>query len=604
MSGDAQTVGQIDWRRLRVLLVDSDARFQSWAQSVLLHTGVNNFHAATSSDKAFEILERNKVDLTLVDLFIDGMAAARFLRELRNPKKSPIPDVSVILLSKSGDQKLLREACEAGIENVVRKPISQNDFLRRISNTVANPRRIIWVDTYVGPDRRHVDDAYYNGPERRGRPKGPSQGAVADVSAEPTIKTSEMGPAIERAEKKKKKPRAERTERKEKPDIKYVRDPADGIKEPQIELVRDEGGGHSDRDLELVREEERKRRERAIELVREEASEKPDPELIVEPLSEKPDAELIEEEPISDAIDWSEVGAHIPGAPPTEEVIGRADAAPEAIEPTAPAEPVEDDDLILPPGQLRDDVEDWSSALDELAGLRQGAEESSDLLPEHDDDEDEFQVESDEAPIETASTPEPDRASVQRGAEDSTRALADDDREQIIERVEELPVDDILEYHTLWLDTRGEEGERAELVGEDLAGYDFTDANLTNANMRDADCTEATFTNANFEAADLRGATFNAARCRGANFNVAKMRRVDLRLSNMKGATLRGTDLSGAQLEGGAFDNADMTGANVFHTDVSRTDLSNTIGLQQAQLGSVSGNTKTKLPPGLRLSRG
>ena len=151
-------------RRLRVLLVDSDVRFQSWAQSVLLHTGVNNFHAASASDKAFEILERNKIDVCLVDLFIDGMAAARFLRELRNPKKSPIPDVSVILLSKSGDQRLLREACEAGIENVVRKPISQNDLLRRISNTVASPRRIIWVDTYVGPDRRRVEDAYYNGP--------------------------------------------------------------------------------------------------------------------------------------------------------------------------------------------------------------------------------------------------------------------------------------------------------------------------------------------------------------------------------------------------------------------------------------------------------
>ena len=570
MSGDAEAAGQIDWRRLRVLLVDSDVRFQSWAQSVLLHTGVNNFHAASSSDKAFEILERNKIDVSLVDLFIDGMAAARFLRELRNPKKSPASDVSVILLSKSGDQKLLREACEAGIENVVRKPISQGDFLRRISATVSNPRRIIWVDTYVGPDRRHVDDAYYNGPERRGRPKGGAKKPTTDRLAEPTIKTSDIGPAVESA-KKKQKPSGDRAAGITEPDIKYVRDPSDPKSDANVELVREEARGKSKNEAKLVREEKRDKAEKQIELVREEPVAESEPELLDGGLD----------------IDWSEVGAHLTG-----------DAAePEAADSLA----APSDDQVLPAGEMRNDVDDWSSALDELAGLRQGNEQTSDYLPEHDDAEDGFQIQSDDAPTDATGEPAPNRRIEAVGSENATDISAE--RDAIIERVEELPVDDILEYHALWLDTRGEEGERAELVGEDLAGYDMTDANLTNANLRDADCTDAVFINANFEAADLRGATFHSARCRGANFNVAKMRRVDLRQSNLKGATMRGTDLSGAQLEGGAFDNADMTGANLFHTDVSGTDLSNTIGLQQTQLGSVRGNTKTKLPAGLRLLR-
>ena len=518
MSGGAQAAGQIDWRRLRVLLVDTDVRFQSWAQSVLMHTGVNNFQAATASDKAFQILERNTVDVCLVDLFIDGMAAARFLRELRDPKKSPAPDVAVILLSKSGDQKMLREACEAGIENIVRKPISQNDFLRRIAATMASPRRIIWVDTYVGPDRRHVEDAYYNGPERRGRSKSDAPAPRSPDPVQEAPEKSAIGPAIERAEKQ--KPLGQ---------PKVVVEAAPTVTETIV--ISNTGLTGADEEIRLVRKEARA---------------KPEPQQLVQtPQATEPPAVTLD--PIA-----------------REREEGERIAPSEALD-------AADEDLILPPGDMRTDVDDWSSALDELAGLRQGAEQDPDYLPEHDDDEDQFQMEGDTSPTEVANTPEPDRAVETGSAAVPSQDLVDDDPEDdpIVERVEELPVGEILEYHLLWLDTRGDEGERAKLRGEDLAGYDFAEANLTNADLRDTDCTKTVFTNANLEAVDLRGATLNTARCRGTNFNVAKMRRVDLRLSNMKGATMRGTDLSGALLEGGAFDNADMTGANLFHTDVS-----------------------------------
>ncbi len=485
MSGDAQSAGQIDWRRLRVLLVDSDVRFQSWVQSVLLHTGVNNFHTATAGDKAFEILGRYTIDICLVDLFIDSMAAARFLRELRNPKKSPVPDVWVILLSKSGDQRLLREACEAGIENVVRKPISQNDFLRRISNTVASPRRIIWVDTYVGPDRRHVENAYYNGPERRGKSKSSRAAAPPSDQAAEAPKKSAMGPAIERAEKK--KPLVRPTIVKAEPSPTYALDPSTARIEPAVKLVREEAISSSAEKL----------------------------------------------EPIADDGAGKEI---IPSAAPHDS----------------------DEGLILQPAEMRDNVDEWSSALDELADRRKGAESASDYLPAHDDEEDQFRVETDDSPIAVAGASGPGRAVepdgppiAVAGASAPVRAVEPDEQDEgagpavqvigtetadgIIERVEEIPIAEILQYHQLWLDTRGEEGDRAELTGEDLAGYDFSDANLTNANLRDADCSETVFTNANLEAADLRGATLNTARCRGTNFNVTKMRRVDLRLSNMKG---------------------------------------------------------------------
>ena len=47
---------------------------------------------------------------------------------------------------------------------------------------------------------------------------------------------------------------------------------------------------------------------------------------------------------------------------------------------------------------------------------------------------------------------------------------------------------------------------------------------------------------------------------------------------------------------------ADFGGANLLHTDLAGADLGETTGLRQAQLLKAIGDTKTKLPGGLRLA--
>jgi CheY-like chemotaxis protein len=92
-----------DWRQLRILMADGDLRFQSGSQQVLLHKGVNNFYTAATSDDALAILRRVGRDLLLIDVFIDGATAGRFLRLLRDPTKSLNASLPIVLMSKSGD---------------------------------------------------------------------------------------------------------------------------------------------------------------------------------------------------------------------------------------------------------------------------------------------------------------------------------------------------------------------------------------------------------------------------------------------------------------------------------------------------------------------
>ena len=73
-----------------------------------------------------------------------------------------------------------------------------------------------------------------------------------------------------------------------------------------------------------------------------------------------------------------------------------------------------------------------------------------------------------------------------------------------------------LERHQLWIETKGVQGERANLEGADLNGAD-----LGYANLRDADLSDADLNYANLSYADLRGANLNGANLNGANLTNA-----------------------------------------------------------------------------------
>ena len=56
----------------------------------------------------------------------------------------------------------------------------------------------------------------------------------------------------------------------------------------------------------------------------------------------------------------------------------------------------------------------------------------------------------------------------------------------------------ILEQHELWLDTGGEEGQKADLCNANLEDTDLSKADLRYANLRDANLRNAKLSCANF----------------------------------------------------------------------------------------------------------
>ena len=109
-----------------------------------------------------------------------------------------------------------------------------------------------------------------------------------------------------------------------------------------------------------------------------------------------------------------------------------------------------------------------------------------------------------------------------------------------MEKIDQETLSAILKEHQLWLDSRGENGERADLSNKSLKL-----ANLEGADLRKADLRRVNLEGADLLIADLAGADLAGANLAGANFH-----RANLAETNLEGAYLRETNLAGANLAG------------------------------------------------------
>lgn len=146
---------------------------------------------------------------------------------------------------------------------------------------------------------------------------------------------------------------------------------------------------------------------------------------------------------------------------------------------------------------------------------------------------------------------------------------------------------------------------RSSLCGADLARARLGSANLPEADLegaclRDAFLFRAVFAGGRFDCADLREAFLVEADLRDASLAEADLRAADLRLADLTGANLASADLRAASLCGAHLDGASFRGACLESTDLRQTDLRSVTDLTREQIEAASGDTGTRLPPGLR----
>ncbi len=159
--------------KLHFLIVDPSRFSRTLLKGALQSYGLRDFIETETAADALKMLRYEELDFVLADFDMPDMDGAHFTRLVRLGDGGPDPEIPVMIVAADADEHRVMAAAAAGVHEFVVKPFTAESLYSRIRFTVEHPRPFIRTESYIGPDRRMID----NGPpegraERRNKIKG------------------------------------------------------------------------------------------------------------------------------------------------------------------------------------------------------------------------------------------------------------------------------------------------------------------------------------------------------------------------------------------------------------------------------------------------
>ncbi len=118
----------------RLLVIDNNESARSLMKRRLAMYGYEVTVAANQKE-AFNEIEKNSIDVILLNMFLDGGNSLHLLESLKENRD--YKSIPVIIISSDNDTELLVECIEAGAEDYLVKPLNQTILRARLSNCIA-----------------------------------------------------------------------------------------------------------------------------------------------------------------------------------------------------------------------------------------------------------------------------------------------------------------------------------------------------------------------------------------------------------------------------------------------------------------------------------
>jgi len=143
---------------LRVLLVDDNTHMRSIVSTILKGIGVRQLREAQDGADGLQSLRSWPADLAIIDFRMDPLDGAQFTRMVRNSPDSANPYLPIIMMTGFADRGRVFEARDAGVTEILTKPITTKSLIARLEAVIMRPRPFVRTDDYFGPLRRGIDD--------------------------------------------------------------------------------------------------------------------------------------------------------------------------------------------------------------------------------------------------------------------------------------------------------------------------------------------------------------------------------------------------------------------------------------------------------------
>ncbi len=164
-----------NFKALSVLLVDDAKPMADLLGSILKELGVGKITTHADAKKSMDLLDSIAqmqaagtpvVDIVISDWRMEPISGVDLLKWIRNHPSDGIRFMPFIMLTAYSDNARVMAARDAGANEVLAKPVSVHNLVRRLLSVIENPRPFVSCPTYFGPDRRRKSIPI-NFPDRR-----------------------------------------------------------------------------------------------------------------------------------------------------------------------------------------------------------------------------------------------------------------------------------------------------------------------------------------------------------------------------------------------------------------------------------------------------
>lgn len=143
-------------QELGILVVDDNQYMRKIVRNLLLNIGVRKVYEANDGISGLDALRIVGPDVVILDWELPLLNGAEFVRIVRSPGVFPMPDVPIIMLSAHGERWRVVEAVRLGVNEYLRKPVSAQALLDRLTAIVGKPRPVVQLGDYYGPQPRNL----------------------------------------------------------------------------------------------------------------------------------------------------------------------------------------------------------------------------------------------------------------------------------------------------------------------------------------------------------------------------------------------------------------------------------------------------------------
>lgn len=152
---------------LDILLADDNSHMREIVATMLRSIGIRHVREASDGAEALEALRQQPADIAIVDFKMLPLDGVSFTRLIRTAPDSPDPFLPIIMMTGHSDLVRVCEARDAGVTEILTKPVNAKRLLTRIETVILYPRPFVRADSYFGPDRRRTVTIDHPGPYRR-----------------------------------------------------------------------------------------------------------------------------------------------------------------------------------------------------------------------------------------------------------------------------------------------------------------------------------------------------------------------------------------------------------------------------------------------------